>query len=405
MCALSRCWFLLLLGVVLASSSSAWADRRDGLAGDRLIEDRNDVFLYPQRLLDYRNLIRLGYGNVENLGSGLLIVGSDRLCFGLSVHRGDLLAPDLIGTNSALSWIDPLENPLVDIDGEPGFIDTNPKTMFDVLFAMRLGPGKVGARLGFGGDLVAETPALVGETSASQTFFFGELGYSFGKKIKIDSSFNMLVNFGSQVSLGAETTTAESIRFALSNRVFWPVSKIMTLGLFIDGSYQAQSRELPLETLVHAGDRFGILAGIGPVFNVNEGTRISGYLVVGYDIASIDPDDSASNDQRSERSFLAPGFHMAFETALVSWFFVRTGIQYDYRFNTSFFEVEGGEDAFNDRLSDFGWSVGLGVKLPTHSEGDADTEYFFADAAFRSAFLTASEKRGLFGVVSAGYQF
>src|SRR5262245_59992127 len=63
-------WGLLLACCLLAVTSSAHAARRTALAGNLLIEDKDDLFLFPQLLTQYRNLIALDYGPSADTGNG-----------------------------------------------------------------------------------------------------------------------------------------------------------------------------------------------------------------------------------------------------------------------------------------------------------------------------------------------
>src|SRR5262245_23287785 len=90
---------LVLLG--LAESAHARA-RRPGLAGNLLIEDADDVFLFPQRLLAYPNLVALAYGGSAGSGNGLLTLGGDGWTFGVGLHRGDVLALHTVDELAAL---------------------------------------------------------------------------------------------------------------------------------------------------------------------------------------------------------------------------------------------------------------------------------------------------------------
>src|SRR5262249_55804500 len=84
---------LVALGVLAAVSSTAHADRRTGMAGNLLVEDKDDVFLFPHLTSTYRNLISLDYGGTETSGNALLTLGNADMAYGVALHRGDVLNP------------------------------------------------------------------------------------------------------------------------------------------------------------------------------------------------------------------------------------------------------------------------------------------------------------------------
>ena len=59
------------LGVLAAMSSTAHADRRTGLAGNLLIEDKDDVYIFPNLTSTYRNMVSLDYGAPDSQGNAL----------------------------------------------------------------------------------------------------------------------------------------------------------------------------------------------------------------------------------------------------------------------------------------------------------------------------------------------
>jgi hypothetical protein len=139
-----RFWYIgSLVGLALLVTSTASADRRSSLAGNLLLADQDDVFLYPQLALDYRNLVSIdlslggassanapiagqqsqspssptpndgstgvttsnpgrGLGAFDESttgmtateasmgGAGLLIFGTDEMAFGIGTHRTDI---------------------------------------------------------------------------------------------------------------------------------------------------------------------------------------------------------------------------------------------------------------------------------------------------------------------------
>ena len=58
----SRLVAFSLTGLVsMAVASNAHADRRSSLAGNLLIADQDDVYMYPQLTLEHRNLVSFDF--------------------------------------------------------------------------------------------------------------------------------------------------------------------------------------------------------------------------------------------------------------------------------------------------------------------------------------------------------
>jgi hypothetical protein len=154
------------VAAVVAMTASAHADRRNGLAGNHLIQDKDDIFIYPQRLLDYRNLINFDYGSTDTAGSGVLLIGEPDFGFGLVMNRTDVtsvlgrggleLAMASHSRNYELNQLpapgEPFAKIPVPTGGSktvPGFV--TPNTFVDALMAFRTGGGDtIGFRLGVG---------------------------------------------------------------------------------------------------------------------------------------------------------------------------------------------------------------------------------------------------------------
>jgi hypothetical protein len=401
---------LLAVAVSSMSVESAFADRRLGLGGNRLIEDRDDVFTYPQRILDYRNLIMFDYGAAQNSGNGVMLLGSEAMAFGVSVHRGDILTPDVIGLDSNLAWLADPTHPLLGAQapypgvGFVGGAGSDPLTMFDILFGMKAGPGAFGVRLGLGSNSEASKQPGVGEDAIGNFFLMGELGYSLKGSFRFDASLNFLYDGSKVVVGGQDTETSDVIRVAVSTRGFTPLDPKIDLGFIADLTFANQSHTTGINTdakTVDTGLAFGLQGGIGPVYKVNESTTIAGYAVVGLGFRNGDPNNQTDQDGYSGTSFVFPGFRMAFETALTQWLYVRSGLQYTYIFLSGTQQTPNGDQEASSRRADFGWNAGMGIKL----------DAFFFDGAFQHSFLTTGPDfiggggSGMFTMVSAGYRF
>src|ERR1051325_2698780 len=68
---------IAMLALALSIPGRVRADARSaGLAGSLLIENRDDVYFFPQRTLVYNNQVDFSYGASSAAGNGLLTLGS-----------------------------------------------------------------------------------------------------------------------------------------------------------------------------------------------------------------------------------------------------------------------------------------------------------------------------------------
>ena len=193
----SRNVVVVLLGILLVilCSSELLAARRTSLAGNLLIEDKDDIFLFPQLVLDYRNLISVDYGAGSSYGNGILLFGSEDMGFGVAVHRSD---PSVNTVTFGHLWdgeVLSLQGPFDPWQNDNPGQATNPFTVFDLLFSSRAGSGIFGARLAIGNDSVSFEPSDDNriESSSSQTFVFLSLGYTLTSPFKIDASLGLFL--------------------------------------------------------------------------------------------------------------------------------------------------------------------------------------------------------------------
>ena len=83
--------FAILLLLVMASPGSA--ARRSSLSGNLLIEDKDDMFFFPQLVSANKRMVTFDFGTDAGLGSGGMVFGTESLSLGLFAHRSDFLSP------------------------------------------------------------------------------------------------------------------------------------------------------------------------------------------------------------------------------------------------------------------------------------------------------------------------
>ena len=150
---LNRLTGACLTAGLLLYSASAQADRRTSLAGNDLIQDADDAFLFPQDVHLYKARLTVDLGMAEGLGGGFFTMGDDNMTFGVAIHRGPQ-------EQMIVGW----GNRNRERDGQSGFglalpdeagIGGAPIERFDGFFGMKLSEQlSLGLRLGIGQGLV-----------------------------------------------------------------------------------------------------------------------------------------------------------------------------------------------------------------------------------------------------------
>jgi len=355
-------------------SSTAHADRRTGLSGNLLIEDPDDLFPFPQHALKHRNMIRLDYGPgagpnaaVGSSGNGLFTIGDERSAYGVALHRGDLLSPDIVGQSTELAWLSGVGNPFGsttygEFDGAPSGAPVLPATVFDLFYARAMGNNAFGLRLGFGRG--AETVTVDGnKAGGSQTFIALQGGYSTlpPEGLRLDLSGNLVAALGGSTdAVGDDVNSGQNFRLGLLGRGYYPINDVLDLGFLGNVSAEFEtSKNDPAEEGSSALD-VGLMAALGPSINL-ERAKVAAYggLVVGF--GTREPNDENDDDETNTISFAAPMVNMATEVQLLDWLYARTGAQYTWGLTRTGRTV-GGEDASAKTTAGvFGWTAGLGV--------------------------------------------
>ncbi|MFH1575181.1 MAG: hypothetical protein ABIG68_14460 [Acidobacteriota bacterium] len=400
--------------------SSAQANRRISLADNLLIEDKDDVYQYPQRMLDYRNAVSLDMGGSGNSGRVLFLGGWDDLALGFSAEQtapysalSGPLPADLMTYESTAFYAGSGINPFPITSVSEAFLAVAPFTLIDAFLAVPTGAGSFGLRLGFGTRGLSGTVNDV-DSGFGENLITLEAGLSGGNEARFDTSLNLALNLGSgengtvynminpAFSYSFEDVSSTLIRVSLSGRGYIPYSDNIDVGLLgnlvvasssITPDPVGAATELSMNTLA-----LGVMGGAGPVFHVTDLTEVAAYGVIGLSYVSAEPNDEVDDDGFSDVVIYIPGVRVAADIGLTEWFFVRTGVQYSFQFASTSYE---NDDSSNRGDGSLGWTAGLGVE---HNG-------FTLDGALYQGWITAGpdfiggDPIALFGVVSAGYNW
>ena len=216
---------VLLACSLLAAADTAHAARRTGLAGNLLIEDKDDLFLFPQLMTTYRNMIALDYGPSAGSGNAVLTLGDSDMAFGVALHRGDVLAPHVIDEVGASAGLPSLFDTPFDTRGTPA-------TLVDFLLGMGQPESAWGLRASIGRGADTTTMGDM-DTGESEMFLMAEVGYGAGtrgKDTRFDVSGALTLDFGSQETAGMDTASGTAFGLSGLLRAYTPMDYTMDLG-------------------------------------------------------------------------------------------------------------------------------------------------------------------------------
>ena len=400
----------------LAGAESA---RVASFAGQRVLEDPTDVFLFPGTLFlhtdrlvfDYRPRTAAppdaaAYGASVDAGGGGLTFGTGRIV-GVYANRGPLEhAPRRALSSRAASPADyqVYQGLVGEVLGAGTRFSDPPMLMADVLFGL---PSGLGVRLSVANtvDDVITTPKAApaeGEGEGPPAEGEGEGPPAEGEgegegavppeagaagdgpqengtqytAVELAAGWPQRIP-GRAIDLGAalrfnqiKTVAANDILVESSGTPSLSAAGRMALSLTpryelaVIGTAQIRNYDLDLPKAkgsVEAG-LISLLVGVGPRMVLSDTVTLAATVVVGIDVDSVSAKsgDGAAVTERSERRIVLPGFDMALEAKLRDWLTLRTGLLSRYRLlkvETSR-EAETVEQAGSER--DFRIAAGLG---------------------------------------------
>jgi len=386
---------LLAVSALLLAVAPAEAARRSSLAGNVLIEDKDDVFAFPHLILDYDNLVAFDYGAAAGQGNGVILFGTPNMAFGLAAHRGDTTGPLPIPVDQGLLGGPP--NPL-------GAFDT-PLTVVDLLFASGNDSGRFGARLALGTSADAAKPDKAAdgsagkESSKSQTYIMIDAGYGLKKPgMRLDAAASLFFDTASQVVEDEDSLSGTRFGLSASVRGYMPQAGKMDLGFLGTLGYGSGSvsHDLDDPKFEESESFLGVVGGAGPVYHVTEDTTIAAYGTLSFVTTDTEPNDQTDNDESSSTVVVLPGVNIAADIQVIDWLWFRSGLDYYFALTSA----TRGKDESSRRVGAFGWSAGLGIEV----------DDFKLDGSLQHNWITAGPTilgggGDMFGIVSASYAF
>jgi len=358
------------VAILLPATANASA-RRAGMNGELLIQDRDDIFLFPQLTLDHVRTFALSYQGGGG-GDGVAIIGQGGTAIGVAINRPETANLGLMGY-------------------------AEPHTVLDILFGFKVGKNKAGARLGIiNGANNAEPkdgdPANDGQFGLKLGGGFSMKGASLSADVGADITFLS----GTQEAGGEETGKASAFSIALGGRAYAHQSKKVDLGIIGGLVFASTAADKPEPK--QEGSLFGLYAGAGPVYRIGKNTAATVNGVVGFRSASTKSD---GEDGPSSSQILFPGVQATMERQLFDWLVARSGMSYTFTLDGT---DDGSDNKTASRGGEFGWSAGAGVLI-----GEKDD--FVIDLNLSQAwitggpFLLSGQAGALSGEVTAALKF
>ncbi|MEE2836894.1 MAG: hypothetical protein VYB65_12825 [Myxococcota bacterium] len=402
---LNRLTGACLTAGLLLYSASAQADRRTSLAGNDLIQDADDAFLFPQDVHLYKNRLTVDLGMAEGLGGGFFTMGDDNMTFGVAIHRGPQ-------EQMIVGW----GNRNRERDGQSGFglalpdeagIGGAPIERFDGFFGMKLSEQlSLGLRLGIGQGLIwARNEVPDGDNvdtlddSNSQNAFNIRLGATYRSgSLHLDNAAHIVLASGTTVDDNTTNFQGSDQNFGLSSRAYFNLGKGLDLGAFLGLNIGSGWKidNTPEDPITGVWNRSNVTLGVGPRVKIDDGPLVAAYAVLNVGSLFVDPDNhpDATNDTTTTSEMILPGIRMSAEYNVRPWVTTRVGMDYSFKSTTVYgFNGDNAANTMNYE-PDFGWNAGLGFnfdKLQIDATLNQGSLYFlWQDAPFAMVSATYS---------------
>jgi len=381
----------LLLLVIAAPSDAA---RRSSLAGNLLIQDMDDVFFFPQNVVNYNRTVTFDFGTNADLGSGGMIFGGERLTFGAFAHRGDFMG----AIPSAFSTRGDIDN-ILDDGSESAPVGPDALNWIDVLMGWQLGENPWGIRLSVGHGSNDPAAAAVSSSSTGINAVVG------AKLVRwnIDASIEFTY-LTSEDNIATQTEESSPIAVAVAARHL-PGEEGDALGLGWLGEFHYDDGSIdrtPIPAAMGTTDDFNgmsFIGGLGPVYRPSARTNVAMYGTFEY----LSNEDKVGTVTTTETHMVIPGWHIGAEVEIASWLQARAGLVSRYTFHTDKTEnsMPVSESEIKDVFLEYQWTSGVGI----HFDNFTVDGYLDPSVLTNGTSVFGSNGNRLFGLVTASYAF
>lgn len=358
---------LLSLTLILAfSAMDAQAARRSSLAGNQFINDADDMFAFPQLMLQYKNMAIIdmwrgdgeGYGWPNGAGSASFIFGDENV-FMFNTGRADYLTNTAYWAfgNADFYTDGGRANGIPGINGGSGY----PLEWWDLGYATELGGSAFGVNLSWAkdkdkdtdtdGDVFNDTKTNMISLQAGYTFDFADVAAEVGFGSYKDEEEGLDPQDQNDFSY---------FNFALAARGDiedqWGIDW-RWVAAFANGSTE------PKETDAVKRSHTAFRGSFGPVYGTPGEWEVAGYMT--FEHIKVEREGDTIELLNTEKWTSFPSYNIAMEYYLNDWFVFRAGAESHNATDTDTYERdisgETQEEEYVNRNYEFDWTVGFGV--------------------------------------------
>jgi hypothetical protein len=338
----------LAAAFILTVASQANAARYEGLHGNDLFKDVNDINTFPQAASNYKNLVRIDMLDE----SAWFVVGDDSATYGVKAAGSDADHP----------------------------------TVLDMIYSMPMGADSlgIGLSLGMGGT----GPAKDSDAADTSDMAIGLIiGYSMGA-MNLDTALSVQMD---STSDGADkATTTSDMTIGVNARGYSSLGEGTDLGYLVSFEMANTGGDTAGEE-GETTSAMDVTLGAGPVYKMDKG-QVAAYGTLNYKGKTTSPAGDGDDVATSELGF--PGFLVSAEVWLSDSLVWRGGASYGYSMDTK-------ADESTSKSGSSGWSTGLGYKWDKFQiDGALDSGFYNRGPNFISG-----AEGDLFTHVSASYSF
>ena len=417
----------------VAFAPEAQADRRSSLGGNLLIEDPDDVLVFPHTALKHIRLFTIdlalneatgqdvpgAFGLVGNTG---LIIGDESFALGVFAHRSDFVN-NLATAYITFGDIDSLAITGGGLVGNPGAFPFGdpflpPLQWIDAVAAFDLGGSPLGIRLSLGRtDNSSENKVGDAVNVADNTATVINLLVGYG----MNDGAGFSLDIAGEISLGFQNNTVDPDGDAIVEQTGSNIPSISLLargksnlaagvdlgfiGLLDFRTATFERNEQPADNVSGSSNTtIGLDVGAGPIYHVDDRFTISAYATLGFRNIAQDPETNSdvTDDQLSTNILTLPQLRLGAEFHVFDWLLLRTGAQfiYAFTFNTDEAGDPDNENSTSASGSVYRWISGVGIDL-----GDLQINGTFNHDFLLDGPNSIGGGEGMFAMLNLNYDF
>ena len=403
----SRYLRVLILTAFMVSllATAGFAARRSSLAGNLLIKDRDDVFFMPQSIHDYKRMVTFDFGSNMSTGNGGIVFGNESITFGAFAHKTDFIGaiPTAFGTSGDINTMNAAGSN--DFAGILAFPYSPAMNWVDAIIGFGSEEMPWGIRVSLGSASQVSEPVGTPKNENTTTAFNIVGGTTINEDVEISAEFSF-ASGSIKTPNGANQDEREVSPFHFAASVRKTAAEedealqLGYLGAFAFAS--GTDKMTPFGGTASENDLsgFAFSGSVGPVYMPHERTTVAMYGTFEYMSAT----SKTSAGETKQSSTTIPGWNIATEVELSSWFQARAGLKSKFMLQSGEMPAAGtpspGQDKASQHVLEYSWYTGLGITL----------DNFMLDGYIDPSVITSGtdllgNSNDLFGMVTATFMF